>query len=215
MPRWRRHSYPEAIAAEVDDAPAGQAKQAEWLRSIAVLGVTVGILGAQFTIYAVMAAYLVQGYGLAIDSLPLALLAFGVAGVLGNAIAGVSADRLGPQIIVWLSIVGLGLMFLMMLLDLEPLFAAAALAGCGFSGTLFTAPQQARLTTLAPSPTHGILLALNTSASYVGIALGSTMASLLYEELGATALPLGGLFLLGLSCALNLRGATSVSSRRM
>ena len=173
-------------------------------RAIAILATTIGFLGAQFTIYAVMAAFLVQGFGLASEALPFALLAFGIAGVAGNAAAGIGADRLGAHIVIWLSLLGLGCMFLMLFVDLRPSWATAVLAGCAFCGTLFTAPQQARLTRLVSADRHGFLLALNVSASYVGIALGSTIASMLYDDFGTQALPLAALALVGLSGIANL-----------
>ena len=151
---------------------------------IAILATTIGVLGAQFTIYAVMAAFLMQGFGLAPDTLPFALLAFGIAGVAGNAAAGIGADRLGAHLVVWISLLGLGCMFLMLFADLRPSWAAAILAGCALCGTLFAAPQQARLSRLVSPDRHGLLLAFNVSASYVGIALGSTTASMLYDDYG-------------------------------
>jgi len=172
--------------------------------AIAILATTIGVLGAQFSIYAVMSAFLIQGFSLAPDALPFALLAFGIAGVAGNAAAGIGTDRLGTHVVIWISLFGLGCMFLMLCADLSPTWAAAVLAGCAFCGTLFTAPQQARLTRLVSADRHGMLLALNVSASYVGIALGSTTASMLYDDTGPHVLPIAALALIGLSSIANL-----------
>lgn len=175
-----------------------------WRALAAVLTTTAGVLAAQFAVYAVMAAYLVQGFGLAAALLPLAMLAFGVAGVAGNAAAGWLADRLGPARVTGASLAGLALMFGLLIVAPGPVWAAAVLAGCAFMGTLFTAPQQARLTFLVPAHRHALVLAFNVSASYAGIAIGSVTASAVYDGFGAGALPLGALGLLALAAAADL-----------
>lgn len=178
------------------------------IAAIAILATNAGVLGTQFTIYAVMAALLVEDFGLASNALPLAMLFFGIAGVAGNMVSGIWADRVGVPAVIWFSLAGLGLMIALLLVDLGPVFACSLLAGCAFCGTLFTAPQQSRLTTVVPVRFHGLALALNTSASYIGIAAGSTAASLLYAAFGAGALPAGALALLALAVVANL-GANS------
>lgn len=174
------------------------------IAAIAILATNAGVLGAQFTIYAVMAALLVEDFGLASNALPIAMLFFGIAGVAGNAVSGIWADRVGVPAVIWFSLAGLGIMIAALLVDVGPVFACSLVAGCAFCGTLFTAPQQSRLTTVVPERFHGLALALNSSASYIGIAVGSTTASLLYAAFGAGALSAGALALLALSAALNL-----------
>ncbi|MGB5213888.1 MAG: MFS transporter, partial [Anderseniella sp.] len=174
------------------------------IAAIAILATNAGVLGAQFTIYAVMAALLVEDFGLASNALPIAMLFFGIAGVAGNAVSGIWADRVGVPAVIWFSLAGLGIMIAALLVDVGPVFACSLVAGCAFCGTLFTAPQQSRLTTVVLERFHGLALALNSSASYIGIAVGSTTASLLYAAFGAGALSAGALALLALSAALNL-----------
>lgn len=174
------------------------------ITAMAVLATTACVLSAQFAIYAVMAAFLVEGFGLISSALPVVMLVFGIAGVVGNAISGVWADRAGIDAVIWLSLAGLAVMMAALLVDLGPVFASILVAGCAFCGTLFTAPQQARLTLVVPARYHGLALALNSSASYIGIAIGSATASLLYAAFGVGALPAGALALLALSAVLNL-----------
>jgi MFS transporter, DHA1 family, inner membrane transport protein len=165
----------------------------------AALVTTLAFLGAQFAVYALMAEMLVKGFGLANEALPLALLAFGIGGVAGNAAAGLLTDRLGSATVVWISMAGLAVLLLFLTVGLHPLGATAVVSGCAFAGTLFTAPQQVRLAGLVAPERHGLALALNSSASYLGIGLGSAAASLLYESFGLTMLPTAGLVLLVLA----------------
>ncbi|BBK41870.1 hypothetical protein STVA_18900 [Allostella vacuolata] len=169
----------------------------------AMLATTGAVLAAQFTVYAVMAAVLVERFALPEPMLPAAMLAFGIAGVGGNAAAGAAADRVGAGAVVWAGMGGLGLMLAALAFDLGPLPAAAALAGCAFAGTLFTAPQQSRLAGLVPPPAHSLVLALNSSASYLGIGLGAALASLLFGAAGPAALPIAALAVLALAALAN------------
>lgn len=191
-----------------DEVGEGLNTQPDWFIAICQLTTTAGFLGAQFAIYAVMAAFLVERHQLPIEALPLATLVFGIAGVIGNIVSGSVVNRLGANTIVWWSMAGLALMFVLMLADLGPTFAVVALAGCAFSGTFFTAPQQSRITAHAPPNFHGLLLALNGSASYIGIAAGSAIASLLFAKFDARVLPICALTLLTLASIANL-GARS------
>ncbi|WP_422047710.1 MFS transporter [Shimia sp.] len=171
--------------------------------AILLLG-TVGMLSTQFAIYALMGELLGQQFGVSDSGLPIAILLFGVLGVAGNAVAGALSDRVGPGPLVWVSFAGLAASLSLMLIDLTPYLAAAALAGCAFMGTLFATPQQSRLVGLVSSEHHGFILALNSSASYLGIAFGSGIASSLAINLGLWALPLGALALLMATVAANI-----------
>jgi len=71
-------------------------------------------------------------------------------------------------------------------------------------GTLFATPQQSRLVGLVSSEHHGFVLALNSSASYLGIAFGSGLASSLAINFGLWALPFGALGLLIATVAANI-----------
>jgi len=157
---------------------------------------TMGMLSTQFVIYALMGELLGQQFDVGESGLPIAILLFGVLGVAGNAVAGALSDRVGPGRLVWTSFAGLAAFLSLMLIDLGPYLGAAALAGCAFMGTLFATPQQSRLVGLVSSEHHGVVLALNSSASYLGIAFGSGMASTVATNFGLWALPVGALGLL-------------------
>lgn len=151
-------------------------------------GVTILNLTAQFSIFGLMGLLLVDHFGLAQGALPTALLAFGVSGVAGNAAAGVMTDRLGSRTTILVSFAGLTGMAALLSLPLGPLAAAAVVAtGAGF-GTMFAAPQQAHLSSQGPEAARGTILALNSSAGYVGLALGSALAAGVAEHIGYGAL---------------------------
>ncbi|WP_218588631.1 MFS transporter [Marivita hallyeonensis] len=179
-----------------------------------LLAGTVGMLSAQFVIYALMGELLGQQFGVSASGLPIAILLFGVLGVAGNAAAGALSDRVGPGPLVWASFGGLAAFLFLMFLDLGPYLGAMALAGCAFMGTLFATPQQSRLVGLVAQEHHGFVLALNSSASYLGIAVGSASANALAINTGLWALPIGALGLLALTAVVTVAfGSFSRSER--
>ncbi len=186
-------------------APLKQPSEGPRLLATALLLMgTVGMLSAQFVIYALMGELLGQRFGVSAGGIPIAILLFGILGVAGNAVAGALSDRVGSGPLVWASFVGLAAFLSLMLLDLGPYLGAVVLAGCAFMGTLFATPQQSRLVGLVAEEHHGFILALNSSASYLGIALGSALASALGASIGLWALPVGALGLLALTAAVTV-----------
>jgi DHA1 family inner membrane transport protein len=179
---------------------------------VAGLGTSTMCLAAQFAVYALMAGLLVDRYGLPSAQLPLAVFLFGLGGVLGNAAAGMLSDRFGAPRTIVASFVGLAAMFGLLSLPLSPMMAAMVVAGCAACGTLFTAPQQVRLTTLVPRQEHAAVLALNASAGSIGLSIGSTAASLAYAAHGLGALPVAALLLLLLAVGLFCASASSASA---
>lgn len=163
-------------------------------------------MATQFTIYTLLAEILANVFGLPTGLLPLALLAFGVTGVLGNMAAGMVTDRIGSEAAIWISFAALAAMLLGFFVTDNALVAATLYAGCAFAGTFYLAPQQTRLTEYVKSRDHAILLALNSSSSYVGIALGTATASLLYQPVGFPGLVGAALVLLLASAIINRLG---------
>ncbi|MEO0939395.1 MAG: MFS transporter [Pseudomonadota bacterium] len=193
------------LPRDVGSGSAQRKKPSEHLRLLALtllLVGTVGMLSAQFAIYALMGEILGQRFGVSAGALPFAILLFGVLGVAGNATAGALSDRVGPVPLVWVSFAGLAAFAFVMLFDLGPYVGAVVLAGCAFMGTLFATPQQSRLVGLVDEAQHGFILALNSSASYLGIALGSALAGVLGRSVGLWALPVATLSLLALTAGL-------------
>ncbi len=169
-----------------------------------ILLATLGMLAAQFVLYSLMGELLGREFNVSDDNLPAAILLFGLFGVAGNAAAGFLSDRVGAKTLVWISILGLAGLLLLLRYDLGPLGGSLVLAGCAFAGTLFTTPQQSRLVELVHEDRHALILAMNSSASYLGIAFGSGLASLLATNIGLSVLPLAAFMVLLATGAANL-----------
>ena len=173
-------------------------------KPIMVMLATLGMLAAQFTIYALMGEFLRREFDVTDAGLPAAILLFGIFGVAGNAAAGFLTDRVGADMLVWISIIGLAVVLLLLNADLSPVYGALVLAGCAFAGTLFTTPQQSRLVETVHQDRHALILAMNSSASYLGIAFGSGLASLLAVNAGLAILPYAALIVLSFVGAINM-----------
>lgn len=133
----------------------------------------------------------------AIDSsyLPLVLLAFGVAGWIGNQAGGRMTDRRGPERTLRLSLLVLACTYVVNGivggLGGSPLAGVAVVAAFlvgGVAGWAFHPSQTSRLVHLAPDAPM-VALSLNQSALYLGNAAGAA--------LGAVAVAHGGLAQLG------------------
>ncbi|RFU40694.1 MFS transporter [Actinomadura logoneensis] len=160
---------------------------------VPIISTTLLVLTAQFTVYGVAGAYLAARFGAATGMVSLTLLVFGAVGMVGNAVGPRLYTRLGGARTIAAALAGLIATF-------AALTAAPGVlpAGIGvfafwaFFNTVFMAPQQTRLVELLPEQ-RGVLLALNASALYLGMSLGSLLGSGLLPALGArglSALPL-------------------------
>ncbi|WP_035849393.1 MFS transporter [Kitasatospora azatica] len=199
------------VAASVPPLPAGPPPTAAGYRAalrtpgvLAVVLTTLCTMAAQFTVYGVAGAYLAERFGLAPEEVTLVLFAFGLVGVLGNACGARVFGRLGGGRTIALTQLGLAAAFLGLLVAPSGLLPAVALLALwAFFSQLYQAPQQARLIALAPEQ-RGLLLALNASMLYVGISLGSLLASALLPRLGADTLAAVGLLPLALGAVAHL-----------
>ncbi|WP_433220789.1 MFS transporter [Microtetraspora malaysiensis] len=154
-----------------------------------MIATTLLVLTAQFTVYGVAGAYLSTRFGAGPGLVSLTLLVFGALGMVGNAAGARVYARLGGGRTIALALAGLTITFLA--LAGVPALPAAGVTTFAFwavFNTLFMAPQQARLVELLPEQ-RGILLALNASALYLGMSLGSLLGSSLLPALGGHWLP--------------------------
>ncbi|MEO3876304.1 MFS transporter [Nonomuraea sp. B12E4] len=171
-----------------------------------MIATTLLVLTAQFTVYGVAGAYLATRFGAGPGLVSLTLLVFGALGMMGNAAGARVYTRLGGGRTIALALAGLTIAFLA--LSSVPALPAAGVAVFAFwavFNTLFMAPQQARLVELLPDQ-RGILLALNASALYLGMSLGSLLGSSLLPALGGRWLP--ALALLPLALAAGAHAAS-------
>jgi predicted MFS family arabinose efflux permease len=152
-----------------------------------------------FTLYTYIAAYLLQTAAIADTSLALTLGLFGAGGFVGNLIGGWTTDRIRPPRVI---ATGLSLMALCFAGFTIVPQAAGAFAAVGvlslvavwaITGWSVHPAQQTRLMGLAPQSAP-LLLALNASSLYLGMALGAA--------LGAFTLAHGGVAHLGWVAAL-------------
>ena len=145
-------------------------------------------MAAQFALFALVAPFLQERFGVSPGQLSLALLVGGMSGVAGNLLAGRLGDRLGAPSSLQLSVIGMGCACVALLLPGLPWLGMAAYGFWSMSGMSFYAPQQKRLIGLAPD-LRNLLLAINASALYVGMSLGSAAGSLAWLVLGTWSLP--------------------------
>ncbi len=160
------------------------------------LVVTLFQMAGQFVTFAVIAAYMVDRFALTESSVPLILFLFGVGGIVGNVIATRLVDAMGPERLIQNSLLITAAILLM--LQFAPANAVVGVSlmfGWSIAGMLIYAPQQARLVALAPE-SGNLLLALNASMLYAGMAGGALLSGILYQATGAEYLALGSSLLM-------------------
>jgi DHA1 family inner membrane transport protein len=184
---------------------------------LSVLGTTLLYFGAIFSVFSYIGPVLRALAGVSDAWLSLTLMLFGCSGVAGTLLGGWATDRFGavPALRVLL------VMFMLSMLAVPltqghyaPMLAVFLCWGvCGFG---MMAPQQSRLVAvdLARSP---VLLSLNSSMMYFGMALGAAVGGALLPWTGFARLPwvgaplaLAGL-LLALGAVVPRRGSAPVA----
>jgi len=158
-------------------------------------------MSAQFALFALVAPFLQERFGLAPGQLSFALLVGGMSGVAGNLLAGRLGDRLGAPRSLQLSVLGMASASVALLwLPGQPWLGLAAYGFWSMAGMSFYAPQQKRLIGLAPD-LRNLLLAINASALYVGMSVGAAAGSQAWLHLGPWSLPAVALGFTGCSLA--------------
>jgi len=169
-----------------------------------VILVTVLMASGQFGVFAFIAPYLHWLIEADTNARALALAWFGVFGLLGNVLVARQIDKLGPDRAVLLTLICV-LVGVAVLPAGKGSVAMAALAlavwGLGLFGS--NSSQQVRLAAIAP-PLASASIALNTSAIYLGQAIGTAAGGLVYAHSGIDDLSWFGLVLIALALALSL-----------
>jgi DHA1 family inner membrane transport protein len=169
-----------------------------------VILVTVLMASGQFGVFAFIAPYLHWLIEADTNARALALAWFGVFGLLGNVLVARQIDKLGPDRAVLLTLICV-LVGVAVLPAGKGFVAMAALAlavwGLGLFGS--NSSQQVRLAAIAP-PLASASIALNTSAIYLGQAIGTAAGGLVYAHSGIDDLSWFGLVLIALALALSL-----------
>jgi DHA1 family inner membrane transport protein len=186
-----------AVRLVVRDAGAGQALPIQALlaelrrpATASAVGVMLFYMGGMFATFTLVVPILQGRFGMSHAQASAALLAFGVAGVAGNFLAKRLADRWSADRLIAASLLTLVVVFVG--LQLAP--AAAwipfpLLVAWAASNDVFMPSQQRRLADMAPQ-VRGLVLALNSSALYAGMSLGSLAAGLVSARVGLRNLPL-------------------------
>ncbi|RRH95269.1 MFS transporter [Mesorhizobium tamadayense] len=146
-----------------------------------ILVTTVLALVGAFTVFAFIAPLAIEGGGLSPLALPGMLLAFGVGAFIGNIAGGQAADRFGAtRTVCWSLALSAAMLITFSLIPaiLPHSIAGPALMGMmvpwGIVGWAFPPAQASRIIRIAPDAAP-IVLSLNASALYFGVALGAVV----------------------------------------
>ena len=171
-------------------------------------------MAAQMSMYALVTPYLQERFAIPGHWLSATFLAAGLSSVAGNLVAGRLVDRLGAVRTIVLTFIGFACVFVgLALAPGLPWVGVAGFACWSMTGIAFYAPQQKRLIALAPH-LGGLLLALNASAIYVGMSLGSAAAGQAYTRIGVQALPFVALAFLAVASLAFLRSHRAAALMR-
>jgi predicted MFS family arabinose efflux permease len=189
---------------------------------LATLATMTAALAAGFVVFVYLAPLLAASTDLGPVGVTAAMFAGGIGGAIGNGVGGQLADRFGPVRVMSVLLAGLTLLFLLITPSaglLSPAIAApvllAEIALWGGLGWAFIPAEASRLVQLAPDVAV-MSLSLNSSAVYVGAALGAAIGGGVIAvgapaDLGiaAAGCALVGLALFGLSLRLARPGRHS------
>lgn len=176
---------------------------------MAMVSVTALHSASLFSLFAYFAPYYKDMMGANPTQISLMFACYGACGFVGNVLLSRHIDRLGPNRTVTLVLCGMAISMLMWPLASSLALAALIMVPGGLAGFAVNSGQQARLGATAPALAPA-LMALNTSAIYLGQAVGASGGGWLVAHHGYAPLSW-----MGLAWAL-LAIATSawVSSRR-
>lgn len=160
----------------------------------ATLAVSLLIFTGAFAVYNYIAEYFNTRTDINGASLSWVLLAFGIGGAIGNFTGGMLSDRIGTRATVGISATAL-------IVSFTTLWAAggntpiaiAVTVLWGISGWLLAPAQQHKLMELGGASAP-LLISLNSSAMYLGMALSGVVGGLMIATVGVEQLPLVGIF---------------------
>jgi MFS transporter, DHA1 family, inner membrane transport protein len=120
------------------------------------------------------------------------LVLYGLGAVAGNHMGGYLTDRIGPgRTLVAVCLAQAAIMPFLSIHPWSPVPFAVLVGLWSAFGWSFMAPQQTRLTAIAPE-TVSLALALNAAMIYLGIAIGSALAALVIRTHGLGGLGIAG-----------------------
>lgn len=177
---------PPAVTLRRRLAPLGD------LRIVAPLGTTLLMVAGFNIVYIFSAAVTHASTGGSGALLAVLLLAYGVAGVAGNTVAGPLTDRFGSRSVAVLALAGQALT-LIVLAFTEASFVASVVvfALWGVAAFAIAIPVQHRLVHVEPE-SSALALSWYSTAMYVGIAIAPPIGTLALAAGGPVAVPLAG-----------------------
>lgn len=162
------------------------------LRIVAPLGTTLLMVAGFNIVYIFSASVTRASTGGSGSLLAVLLLAYGVAGIAGNSVAGPLTDRFGSRIVAIVALAGQAVM-LVVLAFAESSFVASVVvfALWGVAAFAIAIPVQHRLVHVDPE-SSALALSWYSTAMYVGIAIAPPIGALALSAGGAVAVPLAG-----------------------
>lgn len=146
------------------------------------------LFGGQFTVYTYLAAVLRGATDDSPGRFAALLWIYGLMAVVASTVGGRIVDRLGSRRILPCTLVGAILVLALAQLGGHSFGTAVVWAAAfGLPGWIWAVSQQHRLVELAPQGTP-LLLGLNASAQYLGIALGGAIGGIGVQTWGAGSL---------------------------
>ncbi len=177
------------------------------LREPAVLGtlaVTLLALAGTHVLYTYIGPALEGATGGSATALTVILFAWGIGNVAGNTLGGVLSDRYAPQRVVLAGLVAAALVLAVAPLAVGGFVTAIVWAVVwGVFVSMPIVPQQHRLVAHAPDATP-VLLGLNNSALYVGVAAGGALGGILQQAMPVALLGVAGAVLSAVGASLTL-----------
>jgi predicted MFS family arabinose efflux permease len=176
---------------------------------MAVIAVTALHGAGQFTLFAYLAPYYRQVLGAGALEISALFMWFGAWGLAGNLLLSRRIDRIGPARAVLLFLSGIALGLLIWPVAATPATVALVLVPWAVGTFASNSAQQARLGSAAPLLAPA-LLALNTSAIYLGQAIGAASGGAMVSARG-----FGDLHAVGLAWVLAAIAVSVWADRRM
>lgn len=154
---------------------------------MAIVLVTALAGAGQFTLFSYVAPYYRQVLGAGALEISLLFMAFGAWGLAGNLLLSRRIDRIGPARAVQLFLAGIAVGQLLWPLGQSVMLMLVVMVPWAFGTFATNSAQQARLGAAAPALAPA-LLALNTSAIYLGQAIGAASGGVIVDLQGFGAL---------------------------
>ncbi|MEY9590915.1 DHA1 family inner membrane transport protein [Bradyrhizobium yuanmingense] len=182
-----------AIAAKARERGNGPISQGLSKNIYGILSVTLFIVVSEFIVYSYVSVLIIGSLPAGVPLLTAALFAYGFGAVIGNAACGVLTDRFGPYRVL-IAVAAAQLILLVGLVAFRQHGALTVLIAFfwGNASYMYLVPIQHRLLGLAGDRSK-LVLAMNSSTTFAGIAIGAFLGGILVEASGVASLAVASL----------------------